>query len=64
MMSEFDRGEDFSIHARNGGSDRDGVLESPRQAPGVSNEIAREVELAGGGRAHLPGMTWLATARA
>ena len=65
-MSDFDRGEDFLAYML----DLAGPIAmlyskvpTDKRAI-VAGEIAREAETVGGGKAHLPGLTWLATGRA
>jgi ubiquinone/menaquinone biosynthesis C-methylase UbiE len=66
LMGDFDKGEEFVafILALAGpiAMLMKAVPEDKRAA--ATNEIAREAERVGGGRARVPGVTWLATAQA
>lgn len=65
-MSDFDRGDDFLAYMLElAGPIAMLFAKVPADKRAVvAEEIAREAERAGGGKAHLPGVTWVATAQA
>lgn len=64
-MSDFERGSDFVEYRLDTAGPLGSLFRSLplEQQRALADEMAREVERIGGGRAHLDGLTWLALAR-